>query len=98
MTPRRPCRAVLDIGKTNARLCAVDGEGRLLAGLRRASEARLGPPYRHLDTEPLFEWILEGLASLSDRYEIRSIIPVTHGAAAAVHYTGFYSYVGIVLK
>lgn len=84
MTARRSCRAVLDIGKTNARLCAADDDGRVLESLRRTSDSGTTPPYRHLDVEPLFEWILSGLNDLTARYDVRSIVPVTHGATAAL--------------
>lgn len=84
MTAPRPCRAVLDVGKTHARLCVVDGAGQPLETLRRRSEVGPGPPYPHLDTDSLFDWVLDGLASLCTRHDIGSIVPVAHGATAAL--------------
>ena len=34
--------------------------------------------------DELFEWILEGLRSLASGLEVRAVVPVTHGAAAAL--------------
>jgi sugar (pentulose or hexulose) kinase len=75
---------VLDIGKTNIRLCAIGGDGRPLEALERPNTVRPGPPYPHFDVDELFEWILEGLRSLASAFEVRAVVPVTHGAAAAL--------------
>ena len=78
------CSVVLDVGKTSAKLCAVDATGRVLVELRRPSAALAGPPYPHLDTEGVFDWAIEGLARIAADHEVDVIVPVAHGAAAAL--------------
>ncbi len=76
---------VLDVGKTSAKLCAVDPKhGRVLVELRRPSATLPGPPYPHLDTEGVFDWAIEGLARIAADHEIDAIVPVAHGATAAL--------------
>lgn len=76
--------AVLDVGKTNAKLCAVDASGRVLLELRRPSEVLAGPPYPRLDCDGLFDWAIEGLARIAADHEIDAVVPVAHGATAAL--------------
>ncbi len=75
---------VLDVGKTNAKLCAVDATGRVLLELRRPSAVLTGPPYPRLDCDGLFDWAIEGLARIAADHEIDAIVPVAHGATAAL--------------
>jgi sugar (pentulose or hexulose) kinase len=78
------CTVVLDVGKTSAKLCAVDASGKVLSEQRRANATLPGPPYPHLDTEAIFEWAVEGLARIAADREIDAIVPVAHGACAAL--------------
>lgn len=75
---------VLDVGKTNAKLCAVDATGRVLLELRRRSAVLPGPPYPRLDDDGLFGWVIEGLARIAADHAIDAIVPVAHGATAAL--------------
>jgi len=75
---------VLDVGKTNAKLCAVDAAGCVQVELRRPSAPLAGPPYPHLDTEGIFDWAVAGLARIAADHEIDAIVPVAHGATAAL--------------
>jgi sugar (pentulose or hexulose) kinase len=75
---------VLDVGKTSAKLCAVDATGRVQVELRRPSAVLAGEPYPRLDTEGVFEWAIEGLARIAADHEIDAIVPVAHGATAAL--------------
>ncbi len=43
-----------------------------------------GPPYPHFDADSLFEWLLDGVATLARAFEVRSVVPVSHGACAAL--------------
>jgi L-fuculokinase len=43
-----------------------------------------GPPYPHHDTERLWEWMMETMAELAQLATIGAIVPVTHGATAAL--------------
>ena len=42
------------------------------------------PPYLHLDTERIWRWLLETTAAFARSYDIRAIVPTTHGCTAAV--------------
>jgi sugar (pentulose or hexulose) kinase len=78
------CTVVLDVGKTSAKLCAVDASGKLLAERRRANAVLAGPPYPHLDVEGIFGWAIEGLARISADHAVDAVVPVAHGACAAL--------------
>lgn len=76
--------AILDIGKTNAKLVCVDRAGRVQAVRRRAVDAQPGPPYPHLDTEGLWAWAQVALGELGRDRTIDTLVPVSHGATAAL--------------
>jgi L-fuculokinase len=78
------CTVVLDVGKTSAKLCALDASGALLVELRRANATLPGPPYPHLDVEGIFAFAHEGLARIAADHAIDAIVPVAHGACAAL--------------
>ncbi len=85
MTGARPkAVAVCDLGKTNVRLCAIDDRGSALATLERPNAVRPGPPYPHFDVDELWQWIIDGLKVLARDFDVESIVPVTHGACAAL--------------
>lgn len=77
--------AVLDIGKTNAKLSLVDpSTAREVWNTRRANrvvETELG---RALDVHGLEQWLLEALGSAPHRERIACIVPIAHGAAAVL--------------
>ena len=75
---------VLDIGKTNAKLTLIDAAGRTLAEVRTPNTVRSAGLYPHHDTDRLWGWMLGQLRELSSLAEIRAIVPVTHGATAAL--------------
>jgi L-fuculokinase len=75
---------VLDIGKTNAKLALIDASGRTLAEQRRPNAILTGGPYPHHDTEGLWDWLLSTCRSFSQLASISAIVPVTHGATAAL--------------
>ncbi|MFG6442972.1 FGGY-family carbohydrate kinase [Roseateles sp. LKC17W] len=79
-----PGTVVLDIGKTNAKLTLIDADGHTLAEARTPNTVRNLGPYPHHDTERLWAWMLGQLRELSQRAHIRAIVPVTHGATAAL--------------
>ena len=72
--------AVLDIGKTNAKLLAIDESGTVLAAAQIASPAANGA----LDSERVWAWVLTGLRDLATRFDITAIVPTAHGAAGAL--------------
>lgn len=77
--------AVIDIGKTNAKLALVD-----LGGLReidvrkRANTVLAGPPYPHYDTDGIWDFILGALAEMQRLHGVDAITVTTHGASAAL--------------
>ena len=83
MTPRRV--AVIDIGKTNAKLALVDtSDLSEIAVVTRPNTVAPGPPYPHFDVEGHWRFILEGLADLQSSHGIDAISVTTHGACAAL--------------
>ena len=77
--------AVVDIGKTTAKLALVDAEtGATLDARTRPNRPLAGPPYPHADVAGLWEFILEGLAAVAGGRDIAGIAVTTHGATAAL--------------
>ncbi len=75
---------VLDIGKTNAKVSLWDARGRLVDRWTRANVPRAASGYRALDVEGLEAWLMTSLASCARAGRVGRIIPVGHGAAAAL--------------
>jgi len=67
--------AVLDLGKTNAKLSAVSPEGAVLEQVSTPNRVLHGPPYRHHDLAGLEAWLLAALADLARRHPIEAIVP-----------------------
>ncbi len=77
--------AVIDIGKTHAKLIVVDGEsGEEIASRKIANRVLSAPPYSHYDIETLWSFIIEGLAAFRERPGYQAISITTHGASAAL--------------
>ncbi|MGO4379605.1 FGGY-family carbohydrate kinase [Pseudoduganella sp. RAF19] len=75
---------VLDIGKTNAKLTLIAADGTQLAEQRRPNSILRDGPYPHHDTEGLWTWMLDVLRGFAQQASIGAIVPVTHGATAAL--------------
>ncbi|MEP9372203.1 FGGY-family carbohydrate kinase [Mesorhizobium sp. KR1-2] len=77
--------AVIDIGKTNAKLALVDLDALAeIEVLKTANAVSNDGPYPHHDTERLWRFIVDGLAELGRRHDIDAISVTTHGATAAL--------------
>ncbi|MBX4934881.1 MULTISPECIES: FGGY-family carbohydrate kinase [Rhizobium] len=77
--------AVLDIGKTNAKVVVLDsGTGAEAAVLKRPNIAVKTGPYPHYDIEALWAFALDALKSLARDPGFDAISITTHGAAAAL--------------
>ncbi|MBP1849519.1 FGGY-family carbohydrate kinase [Rhizobium halophytocola] len=77
--------AVIDIGKTNAKVALVDLDAHAeIAVCRRANAVLPGPPYPHYDTDGLWQFILDSLGALHRTAAIDAITVTTHGASAAL--------------
>lgn len=77
--------AVLDIGKTNAKLMLVEEGGRTLWSVERPSPAIASPGTapltKQLDVHGIEAWLIAQLAAAPEKHRIRAIVPVAHGAA-----------------
>ena len=80
-----PRVAVIDIGKTNAKLALVDLETRTeIAAIRQPNIAVVAGDYPHHDVDALWAFILGGLTSLGRDHRIDAISVTTHGATAVL--------------
>ena len=79
-----PAVAVIDIGKTNQKAFAFDGDGAVLAVERAAVPTADGPPYDHLDSEALWRWLLSALGSLGAAADIEAVVVTAFGSTAAL--------------
>lgn len=77
--------AVVDIGKTNAKLALVDVERRAeITALRQPNTVRADGPYPHHNVEKLWTFVLDGLAALVREHVIDAVSVTTHGATAVL--------------
>jgi len=76
--------AILDIGKTNVKLSLLDQQGNTLAEQRTPNTIVTAGLYPHHDTERIWNWLLANLRAMSEAAEITALVPVTHGATAAL--------------
>jgi sugar (pentulose or hexulose) kinase len=75
---------VLDIGKTNVKLALLDAGGAMLAEQRMPNAIVAGGLYPHHDVERIWDWMLDTIGAFASRATIGAIVPVTHGATAAL--------------
>lgn len=77
--------AVIDIGKTNAKLAVVRrSDLSEIAVVTRPNTVLPGPPYPHFDVDGHWEFILDGLTRFHAEHGLGAITITTHGAAAAL--------------
>jgi sugar (pentulose or hexulose) kinase len=79
-----PSAVVFDIGKTNAKLTLWSPERALLDKRTRPNAVINSKHYRSLDVQGLENWLADTLHDFAKRADIECIIPVGHGAAAAL--------------
>lgn len=71
--------AVLDVGKSNTKICIVSAAGDI-----RESEAVATPHAgRGFDADAIFDWFCAKLRGFSARHAISRLMPVAHGATCA---------------
>ncbi len=76
---------VMDIGKTNAKLCVVNAQtGALISTDTTHTGTIDAPPYPHLDTASIWSWYVAGLKRLQKTTRIDTIVVTAHGATAAL--------------
>ncbi len=77
--------AVLDIGKTNAKVVVLDCKtGEEIAEKRAPNRVLPGPPYPHYDIEALWTFALEALSAFAQKPGFDAISITTHGASAVL--------------
>ena len=78
---RPPAIAVIDIGKSNAKLALVDHATRGVIAARATANTVVNDGlYPHYDVERLWGWIVGGLSAFAKDAEITTISVTTHGA------------------
>lgn len=83
----RPSRrvAVIDIGKTNAKVVVVETESGTEIALRKTTNTVLtSGPYPHFDTDALWAFILDTLKEFAATPGFDALSITTHGACAAL--------------
>jgi sugar (pentulose or hexulose) kinase len=76
--------AVLDVGKTNAKLIAFSHDGKILEQLRHPQRVVTENGLRVLDVDGIFGWLETALADLRGRHDLAGLIVSTHGCACAL--------------
>ena len=77
--------AVLDVGKTNAKIALVDaGTLEEIAVEKRPNTVLAGPPWPHFDLDGHWRFFLDRLKDLQARYGVDAISITTHGASAVL--------------
>lgn len=75
---------VLDVGKTVAKASLWDAAGMLIARESRPNKPVAAERYRTLDTDGIYHWLGDILPAFASMGRVGAIIPVAHGAAAAI--------------
>jgi sugar (pentulose or hexulose) kinase len=76
---------VFDIGKSSLKLLVYCNETKRAQPFASAPNTVVTTsPYPHFNVEGMWHWLMDQLSSAAQRYDIRTIIPVTHGATAAL--------------
>ncbi|PZX13786.1 sugar (pentulose or hexulose) kinase [Palleronia aestuarii] len=77
--------AVIDIGKTNAKLALIDaGTLSEIAVTTRPNKVLPGPPWPHFDLEGHWTFLLDGLRDMHAAHGIDAISVTTHGASGVL--------------
>lgn len=77
--------AVIDIGKTNARIFLLEAQsGEIVWTSRRPNRVIASSPVTQLDVWGVEKWLLRELAAAPNKQRVRRIVPVAHGAAAVL--------------
>lgn len=75
---------VLDIGKTNIKLCLIDLlSGECVRSYRTANQPNSEGRYPHSDTAAIWRWIRSTVREVCRDYSVRHICITTHGATIA---------------
>lgn len=75
---------VFDVGKTVAKLSVLSDAGTVIERRERANKRLDAGAYAALDAQGIEEWLRNSLGFFASRHPITHIVPVAHGAAAAI--------------
>ncbi len=75
--------AVVDAGATNTKVMLFSAQGEPVAERKIASRHVEGPPYPHIDPEPMVAICRSALPELDQILPIDAVVPCAHGAALA---------------
>lgn len=83
--PQNSVIAVIDIGKTNAKIALVD-EHMLteVAVVTQPNQVLPSPPYPHFDVDNIYLFIISSLSKYAKEFDIKAISVTTHGACCAL--------------
>lgn len=77
--------AVLDVGKSNVKLSVVEAQSaQTVSRAEHPTRVLDGPIIPQLDVAGIEEWTIATLADTPSRERIRCVVPVAHGATAAL--------------
>ena len=76
--------AIVDFGKTRSKISLWSEDGAPLGALDRGTAPVERDGLVQLDLSGMAEWLAAALTSLAAQAEIKAIVPVAHGAAAAL--------------
>jgi sugar (pentulose or hexulose) kinase len=76
--------AIIDIGKTRGKLSLWSLDGGLIHQADRVNDRPVHAGVAQLDVRGISDWLLAALADAARRAEIVAVVPVGHGAAAAL--------------
>ncbi|UTF60408.1 FGGY-family carbohydrate kinase [Gilvimarinus sp. DA14] len=75
---------VLDIGKTNIKVHVLDERMQSVFEQAKSNTVVNANPYPHFDVDAIWEWFLDVLKGVTDKFSIDAISVTTHGATAAL--------------
>ncbi len=81
---RQEAVLVLDVGKTNMKLLAIDASGQILEQRRTPNPSLPGPPWKHPDVQATEGWLLGALAELAAKVAVVAIVPTAYGSTCAM--------------
>lgn len=76
--------AVLDVGKSLSKISIWGVDGQCLAETWRFNKSEVGGPYSMLDVAGISGFASQALRAYGQKFALEALIPVAHGAAAAL--------------
>lgn len=76
--------AILDIGKTNVKLCLLDANGNTVWSRSCPNRVSEDGPYPHYNLDRIWDWLLQSLAAAHQAHAIEGVNVSTHGACAVL--------------